>query len=881
MSRILFTVFVCLCLSMQAQNAFFTKSTALSVPLRESTPEHELFYSLDTQNLISFLENVSDRETSEASILSLPDADGNLKQYEVYESSIMEPAFQANFPGIRTYAGQGVSNPSETIRFSMTPLGFHATILGTEKGSLLIRPIDVSRQLYSVHLHKNLNFEHQDFECQLIETAGLNQNTAGFANQTFNANDGILRNFRIAIATTGEFSAIYNNNLTDIVASIVNAVNTANAVLERDLSVRLTLVDNTSIIFLDPNTDPFSNFDNVALLGENQTLLDTVIGDDNYDIGHVFNTAGGGIAGLNTSCVSGFKAWGVTGDSNPDGDFFKFVFLHELGHQFGSPHTFNGSEGSCGPNISPFTALEPGSGSTIMSYAGLCGSQNIQFPGDLYYHQISLASMFFHIQSSGVCPVDQTLSGNSAPTADAGADYLIPQGTPYKLTGTSTDPDGTGSHTYTWEQYDFGPAGAPTDTTSAGPLVRSFLGTTNPIRFVPNIPDLLITPGSQTWERLVTVDRDINFRLTVRDNDASGGQTAVDAMKATVTTQAGPFEVTSQSTPNQIVWTPGTTETITWNVAGTTANGINEANVNILLSTDEGLTYTTVLAANTPNDGTEDILVPDVDATKCRIMIEAVNNIFFNINEAFFAIGNYAYNEVCEDYVFTPSTVIPENASSYNAIPFQIGDNLVIDDLNFNVNISGVEDNSALAFAFSPPSGGFFELAVFPCPGTTGINLTFDDEGNALDCSDLTSGAGTLPDDPLALVDGENAQGNWTFWITDVNENGTTSDINSFTLSICSIGLVPTLSNEENTLNDFTLYPNPSSGTFNLGLNTAFSGEVNVELFDIAGRQVKQLTFVAEDSGVQPIDVNGLSSGVYIVKVIQGNRSISKKLIMK
>lgn len=868
-------------MTMQAQNAFFSKNNSFGLPLRESTPTHESFYSLDAQKLRSFLDGVGTREDTVELILSLPDANGNLNQYAIFESSIMEPGFQANFPEIKTYAGQGISNPSETIRFSMTPNGFHATILGTEKGSLLIRPIDVSRQLYSVHLHNDLNFEHHSFECQLIETAGLNQNTTGFANQTFNANDGILRNFRIAIAATGEFSAIYNNNLTDIVASIVNAVNTANLVLERDLSVRLTLVDNTSIIFLDPNTDPFSNFDNVALLGENQTLLDTVIGDDNYDIGHVFNTAGGGIAGLNTSCVSGFKAWGVSGDPNPDGDFFKFVFLHELGHQFGSPHTFNGSEGSCGPNISPFTALEPGSGSTIMSYAGLCGSQNIQFPGDLYYHQISLASMFFHIQSSGVCPVDQTLSGNLAPTADAGASYLIPQATPYKLTGSSTDPDGISSHTYTWEQYDFGPAGAPTDTTSAGPLVRSFLGTTNPTRFIPNLPDLLQTPGSQTWERLVTVDRDINYRLTVRDNGVAGGQTAVDAMTATVTTQAGPFVVTSQSIPNQIVWTPGTTETITWNVAGTTANGIDEASVNILLSTDEGLTYDTVLVANTPNDGTEDIIVPDIDATKCRIMVEAVDNIFFNINEAFFAIGNYTYAEVCEDFVFTPSTLIPENATSYNAFPFQINDNLVIDDLNFNVNISGFEDNSALTYAFSPPSGGFFELAVYPCPGTTGIDLTFDDEGDVLDCSDLSSGANVLPADPLSAVDGENAQGNWTFWITDVNENGIMSDINAFTLSICSTGLIPTLSNDEVAFEDFAIYPNPSSGTFNLALSTASSADLVVELFDITGRQVKQLSFDGVNSGVQPIGVNELSGGVYIVKVSQGDRSASKKLIIK
>ena len=883
MSRITLVLLLFFGIAVQAQNSFFKQHNSSTVPLREERPKQEQLYTLEVENFIGFLDNVSSETHNEGYIMSLPDGLGNEKQFRIVESSVMEEDFQVAYPGIKTFKGQGITNPQETIRFSFTPLGFNAIILSTSNGTQFIKPIDLDKNVYTSFIQKDLDSNTFAFECQLIDDISLQEKASAEQNQTFNADDGTLREFRTAISATSEYSAYYNNNLTDVVSAIVVAVNNANAVLERDLSVRLTLIDNSSLIFFDPSTDPFTNFDNIALLDENQILIDTLIGDANYDIGHVFNTAGGGVAGLNTSCLSGFKAWGVTGSTSASDGRFLFVFLHELGHQFGSPHTFNSGQSPCVENISTFTALEPGSGSTIMAYPGLCGIENVinSAAGDLYYHQISLASMFGHIQSSGVCPINQTSTGNTAPTADAGADYLIPQGTPYKLTGSSTDPDGTSSHTYTWEQYDFGPPGAPTETTVSGPLVRSFEGTTSPTRYIPNLPDLMQSPGSQTWERLVTVDRDIDFRLTVRDNDASGGQTAVDAMTASVTSLAGPFEVTSQSIPNQIVWTPGTTETITWNVAGTTGNGIDEANVNILLSTDQGLTYNTVLVANTPNDGSEDIIVPNIDATKCRIMVEAVDNIFFNINDAFFAIGNYSYAEVCEDFVFNINTVIPENTSSYNAIPFQFNNNVDIDNLDFNVNISGFEDNSALTYAFTPPSGGFFELGVYPCPGTTGLDLTYDDEGNLLNCNNLDSGFNVIPVDALSNVDGQNALGNWTFWITDVNENGITSDINSITLSICNIGPVPNLSNQDNIFEEFSIYPNPTSGTFNLSLNSTSSDDIVVELFDIMGRRVKQISFAGQNAVSQTIDVKALSRGVYIVKVDQGHRSVSKKLIVR
>jgi subtilisin-like proprotein convertase family protein len=867
--------------SLSAQN-FFTQNPSALISSNDHSDKitNSLYYNIDIENFKSHLINIGNRQNPGNTVIKLPSPDGELKSYKVFEASVMETSFQNNYPNIRSYAGKGITNPQEIIRFTLTNLGFQAIILNTPKGTQQISPIDASRNLYAVYYNKDLNFEAHNFECTLLEIATSLENTSEIS--SFNANDGLLRNFRIAISATAEYSAFYNSNLNDVISAMNIAVSNANAVLERDLSVTMTMVDNTSLIFFDSATDPFTNFDNVALIDENQTLIDTNIGDANYDIGHVFNTAGGGIAGLGTSCISTVKAFGVTGDSNPDSTFFDFVFLHELGHQYGSPHTFNGSAGPCGTNISTFTAVEPGSGSTIMAYPGLCAPQNVVPAGDFYYHQISLSTIWNHISGFTACPTDQIPTGNNPPTADAGSDYLIPQGTPYKLNGSSTDSDGTSSHTFTWEQYDFGPQGAPEETTTSGPVVRSREGTTNPVRYIPRLEDLLINPGSQEWEKLVAVNRDLNFRLTVRDNDPLGGQTAFDAMLATVTNSAGPFQVTSQSTQNQIVWTPGSTETITWNVAGTDANGIDEATINILLSTDGGITYDTVLAANTPNDGTEDIIVPDIDATECRIMIEAVNNIFFNINQAFFAIGNYTYDVVCEDYVFDFNITIPENAASYNQIPFQINESIEIEDLNINVNISGAEDNSSITYAFSPPSGSFNELGVYPCPGTTGLNLTFDDEGNPIDCSSLDSGDNVVPVDPLSVVDGQNAQGNWTFWITDVDEDGITSALNSVTLTICSTGLTPTLSDIQNKFVDFSIYPNPSEGQFTIkGLNFN-QGNISVEVYDLKGRLILKENLSTMSSDFEKtLNLKRSSSGIYLVKVIQGNSSQIKKLIVQ
>jgi hypothetical protein len=816
-------------------------------------------------------------------LLSFPTPEGNVKQYNVVEAPVLEPSFQAKFPNILTYRGQGVTNPQETIRFTVTKNGLHAIVLGTEKGIQYVNPIAKGSTTHSFFYRNDNRLEQSDWECGVIDEVTDGHQHHSHANR--NADDGLMRTFRIAIAGTAEYSNFHGDTVEEVVAAMTIAVTRINAVIERDLSITLQMVDNTEIIFFDPIRDQLDNFDNGALLGQAQTLIATEIGIENYDIAHVFNTAGGGVAYLGVSCEDNFNS-GVSGDGTPEGQVFEFIFAHELGHQLGSPHSFNANGGSCGPNRSGANAYEPGSGSTIMAYPGLCGDQNLPVGygmGDMYYHQGSLSFMWNHIEGSGACPTDQVSTGNSPVTVDAGMDYTIPQGTPYKLTGSSEDADGTESHTYTWEQFDLGPAGAPTEATLQGPLVRSFPGTTNPTRYIPNLADLGLSPGSSDWEKLATVDRDVNFRLTVRDNDARGGQTSFDAMTVSVTTAAGPFRVTSHQFQNQIVWAPGSTETITWDVAGTDANGINESSVNILLSTDGGVTYDTVLASNVPNNGSYDIQVPNISAPRCRVMVESVNNIFFNINDAFFAIGDYTYSEQCEDYTFNLNTTIPENSNFYTVYNINVPDELLITDLDIEVNISGEALNSDLIFGVRGPfgTGTVNELSRFYCPDTTDINWIFDDQGDPIDCNSTNNGDRVIPEDPLSFANNQGSQGMWDFLITDIGVDGLTSDLNSVTLKICSVIPVEnTLSVNSEDWVGLQIFPNPNNGNFNVNFTPQSGENIEIQLYDLLGREVYSREFESTGDFSESISLNSSVSGIYLLKIKDGQRSITRKIVM-
>ncbi len=884
-----------------SQNSLWTKTTSsksasIEKVFRKTEPSAATFYQLDINAFKSLLQNVPLRgDNNELSkvIVEFPTVDNEFESFRVMEASVMHPELQAEFPNMRSYVGQSVDTPANLIRFSITPQGLHTMMLSPGQGTQYIDPYTRNGNFYMVYAKRNLPSLEDAWVCEFVDSvdaSGINNNFDIDAAR--NANDGLLRTYELALACTIEYSAYHINaagvgggTLTQRKAAVLAAMNVTmtrvNGVYERELSLTMVLVpNNLNIIFVD--SDNFDNENAGTLINQSQTVIDQIIGSPNYDIGHTFSTGGGGLAGLNVPCVNGNKARGITGLTAPVGDAYDIDFVaHEMGHQFGSEHTFNGSMGQCaGNNRSAANAYEPGSGSTIMAYAGICSPQNVQGNSDDYFHQRSIVRIWANISSgnSSTCSTN-TATGNSAPTAEAGPNYLIPMLTPYKLTASSTDPNGIASHTYTWEQYDLGPAGIPIETTSSGPLVRSFEGTTNPSRVIPRLQDLITSGGSTTWEKLVSVARPINYRVTVRDNAAAGGQTAADNMMATSVAGAGPFVVTSQSTDN-ISWAQGSNETITWNVAGTTGNGINTSNVNILLSTDGGLTYPTVLASNTPNDGSQAITVPNIQEPFCRVMVEAVGNIFFNINPKNFAIG-VTVSTTCTPYSATPNVPITDNGGAFTQLSdINVPISSVITDVNIGVNITHPWIGDLIVAVLSP--GGTEVRLMNPndCDSENNLIVKFDDNGAPFNCA-ATGGNQVYNSlqQPLSNWNGQNTLGNWRMGVGDFAAQDT-GTFNSWFVEVCQTVVTP-LSVDEFSADDFSLYPNPNSGTFTIKLKSTSGRDIQVDVYDVRGRFIFKNSYTNTSDFSQEINLYNVQSGMYLVNVSDGDKQVTKKIVVE
>jgi subtilisin-like proprotein convertase family protein len=564
--------------------------------------------------------------------LVMPDSEGVWRRYRVWSSPVMAPGLAVRYPEIRTWIGVDAENPACRLILDHGPRGLHAMITCPGAPDQFLDPWDHRDGTGPLIAYSRRAVPLEDRPPFLCQTPpgdpepGDRQHSA--------ATDDHLRTYRLALACTGEYGTFHGGGIASVLAAMVTTMHRVNGIYERDFGLRMELVDgNDQIIFLNPDTDPFENGNISSMLSANQQLCDQVIGSANYDIGHVFGTAGGGLATLFGPCNANTKARAATGLSNPVGDPFDVDYAaHEIGHQFGANHTFNNS---CSGNRNNLTAWEPGSGSTIMAYAGIC-APNVQSFSDAYFHGGSQAEVRqFTVNGNGnTCP-QLFPSGNGAPQVDAGPDRVIPHSTPFELHAQGWDPDGD-TLSYCWEQFNpqigtMPPAG----NNGQGPLFRSLPPSLSPGRVFPPLPSI-IQNQSPEWEVLPAVARTLSFRVTARDNHPLHGRWSQDALQLTVSGSAGPFRVTDPDLP--LIWTIGDTMAVGWDVAGTDQPPVNSPLVDILLSTDGGYTYPIILGQGLPNQGLAMVVTPYAPGAACRVRVQGHGHIFFDISDSDFSI---------------------------------------------------------------------------------------------------------------------------------------------------------------------------------------------------------------------------------------------------
>ncbi|HFC00574.1 MAG TPA: T9SS type A sorting domain-containing protein [Phaeodactylibacter sp.] len=658
-----------------ADHWFDANEAAIIIPPsqeRRIIPQKYRTVALDLEALKNSLAHAPMEFTTAAKqhplLIALPLPDGENAVFEVVYSPVMAPGLAAKFPQIKSFTARGRDNHLLVARIDYAEDGFRG-IISTDKGQVFIDPYVDGNNINYIAYYKNdrlpneaeremLENGHYDGDFIPSNLEWLNPN-AGGPNSPFNTSNTSaatrteggapveLRVYRMALATTGEYSATQGGTVSSVMSEVVHAVGRLNFVYEKETAVRFQLIpNNDEIIFLDSATDPYSGPNVQDYFSQNTLTLNSVIGVDNYDIGHLFapsgcmsngNSVAGTSGGLGIIC-SNNKARGVSCTSFPSDNFYLTVLAHEVGHQLGAPHPWsNCSEQWNMTQLTTGAAYSPGSGNTIMSYAGACGVNNVQFNTDIYLHVNSVETIYNFTRASGNCAtVLETENTEPEVTIPFGDGLKIPISTPFQLTGAATDVDVDDTLTYCWEQYNLGPLSQLGSPIGNAPSFRSFYPTENPTRVFPRIQTIVANMNTVV-EVLPEYSRNLTFRCTVRDSKWGGGGTVWEEISFDAVDVAGPFLVAYPNVFTEME--EGAYVEVTWDVANTDVAPVNCHRVNILLSTDGGYTYPVTLAQNIENTGSYTVLIPDAQTNTARIKIEAADNIFFDISDLNFRIN--------------------------------------------------------------------------------------------------------------------------------------------------------------------------------------------------------------------------------------------------
>lgn len=852
--------------------------------VNNSVLENKIVYALNEAEFKQSLARLhTDRALVHSVAVAIPNSVGIIEQFNVVESSNFSPELQAKYPDIRSYSGTGISDPNASLSFSVSPSGIRTMVLRGNSSSEFIEPLEENKLMYTVVTSKQRDKGILPLICKTKDVS-LNKDLVKKTSQV-KSNNGVFKTMRLALSCTGEYTQYFGGTVAGALTAMNATMTRVNGVFNKDLALKLILIDNTSIIYLDKTTDPYSDPSagaNGTWNLELQKTLTSNVGNSNYDIGHLFgDSGGGGDAGCigcvcvdPTVAVPAGKGSAFTSPSNgkPEGNSFDIDYVaHEMGHQLGANHTYSYDLEGVGVSV------EPGSGSTLMGYAGIT-NYDVQNQSDDYFTYASILQIQTNL-SGKTCPINTLLSG-STPIVNAGLDYTIPKSTAFVLKGTGSDPNGD-ALTYCWEQYDSALAGQSSANSKAyetkpnGPNFRSFLPNTSPNRYMPDLNRVLAGQLSSAWESVSSVARNLNFTLTVRDNALLFGQTNTDAMTVTVDANKGPFTVTSQNIAD-LSWVLGSAQTITWAVNGSNAL-LGSANVNIKLSTDGGLTFPIFLATNTANDGSEVITAPSTRFKNCRILVEPTGNIYYALNSKTFSIG-YTVATSCASYAYVAPFVIQESQNYTEkqiVVPASASE---IVDVNFDLKFTHMY-MSDVQIELESPKGTVVKLFDRFCGATnSSLALTYDDLGGTLTCGTTTPQT-VAPAGLLSAFNGENPQGIWKLRVRDqfVDDTG---KIDSASITICSSDYT-TLSTSNFEINDFVLYPNPNKGNFTVRFTSSTSTGVLVMVNDMLGRKIYEKKFENNGDFNENIQLKNASSGVYLVTVSDGDRKGVSKIVVE
>lgn len=716
------------------------------------------YYSLDISALRSQLANAQEAgKGAKAVEISLPTLNGRVEKFAVYSFPVFAKDLADQYQ-LGSYVGVGVDDPSKYLRFSLAPNDFQSMII---KGSdyEFIEPANSDKTIYGVHPKSKKN--ENGFLCSTQEDPAavkqvdlLLKQGQSFANQPTNfakSYDKKYRTLRLVMSTTGEYTQFFGGiagALTQINATITRV----NGVFEKDFAVHLNLLSYPALIYPDPATDPYDAVTEAYSPPStwNTSLRDVLaseVGQENYDIGHLFGASGGGgnagcigcvcmsPVGTGYDSVVGYgKGSGITSPATgsilpttanpPSGDNFDIDYVaHEMGHQLGANHTF--SHAMQGAPVQ----MEPGSGSTIMGYAGITGATtDVQPHSDPYFHIGSIEQVQTNLVAK-TCDIETTITNNPPVIADLPT-YNIPKGTAFVLTANVTDPEND-PMTYTWEEIDNANVVINKNnlgTTTTGASFRSVAPSMTPTRYFPKLQSVLngiLDNSGNTWEAVSQVARTTNFAITARDNHSVANQQQTDYNVQTIVVgNDGPFKVITQyanaSLPTAIIW----------DVANTAAAPYNVANVKVDYTTDNGATWT-VLSASTPNDGVENFTFPSaLNGQIIKLRISSIGNVFYaigRINVTTFAPcdGSAITGVTASSITSTSATIswIPVQNANY-VIRYRIVGSTTwqqTTSTNPTVTLSNLTDTSnyevQVAAVCSGTPGAYSVITSFSTPG--------------------------------------------------------------------------------------------------------------------------------------------------------------------